>query len=87
MNDCKRLSAWVAAALVAFAQLSLAADKYPTKPVTVVVPQAAGGANDAVARIVLQKVSENTGQQFIVDNRAGAGGNIGTALVVGKSVV
>ena len=57
-----------------------AADKYPTKPVTIVVPQGPGGANDSVARIVMQKVSENVGQQFIVDNRAGAGGNIGTAL-------
>jgi tripartite-type tricarboxylate transporter receptor subunit TctC len=80
MKDPKRLCACAAAALVAIAPLALAADKYPTKPVTVVVPQAAGGANDAVARIVMQKVSENTGQQFIVDNRAGAGGNIGTAL-------
>ena len=70
----------VAAALVAVAPLALAADKYPTKPVTVVVPQGPGGANDSVARIVMQKVSENLGQQFVVDNRAGAGGNIGTAL-------
>jgi tripartite-type tricarboxylate transporter receptor subunit TctC len=76
----KRLSACVAALLVAVAPLALAADKYPTKPVTVVVPQGPGGANDSVARIVMQKVSENVGQQFIVDNRAGAGGNIGTAL-------
>ncbi len=76
----KRLSACVAAVLVAVAPLAIAADKYPTKPVTVVVPQGPGGANDSVARIVMQKVSENVGQQFIVDNRAGAGGNIGTAL-------
>ena len=73
-------TACLAAALVAAAPLALAADKYPTKPVTVIVPQGPGGANDSVARIVMQKVSENTGQQFIVDNRAGAGGNIGTAL-------
>jgi tripartite-type tricarboxylate transporter receptor subunit TctC len=56
-----------------------AQDKYPNKPVTVVVPQAAGGANDAIARIVAQKLTEQTGQQFIVENRPGAGGNIGTA--------
>ena len=49
------------------------------RPVTVVVPQGAGGANDAIARIVLQRVSELLGQTFIVDNRVGAGGNIGTA--------
>ena len=57
-----------------------AQDKYPSRPVTVIVPQAAGGANDAIARIVAQKLSEQTGQQFIVENRPGAGGNIGTAL-------
>ena len=56
-----------------------AQDKYPTKPVTVIVPQAAGGANDAIARIVAQKLTESMGQQFIVDNKPGAGGNIGTA--------
>ena len=59
---------------------ALAGDKYPSKPVTVIVPQGPGGGTDSVARIVLQKMSENLGQTFVVDNRAGAGGNIGTAL-------
>ncbi|MDZ5457567.1 Bug family tripartite tricarboxylate transporter substrate binding protein [Azohydromonas lata] len=59
---------------------AFAEDKYPSKPVTVVVPQAPGGANDAIARIVAQKLSEQTGQQFIVDNRPGAGGNLGSAV-------
>lgn len=59
----------------------LAQDRYPNKPVTVVVPQAAGGANDAIARIVAQKLTEITGQSFVVENRPGAGGNIGTASV------
>jgi tripartite-type tricarboxylate transporter receptor subunit TctC len=76
----KRLPTYVAAVLVAIAPLAHAADKYPSKPVTVVVPQGPGGANDSIARIVTQKMSENLGQQFVVDNRAGAGGNIGTAL-------
>ena len=58
-----------------------AQEKYPAKPVTVVVPQAAGGANDAIARIVAQKLTELSGQSFVVENRPGAGGNIGTALV------
>ena len=58
---------------------AFAQDKYPTRPVTVIVPQAPGGANDAIARIVAQKLTEALGQQFIVDNKPGAGGNIGTA--------
>ena len=65
--------------LAALATAAAAQDKYPSKPVTVIVPQAPGGANDAIARIVAQKLTEQTGQQFIVDNKAGAGGNIGTA--------
>jgi tripartite-type tricarboxylate transporter receptor subunit TctC len=56
-----------------------AQDKYPAKPVTIIVPQAPGGANDTIARIVAQKLTEQTGQQFLVDNKPGAGGNIGTA--------
>lgn len=52
---------------------------YPNRPVNVIVPQATGGANDTIARIVTAKLSEVLGQQFIVENRAGAGGNIGTA--------
>jgi tripartite-type tricarboxylate transporter receptor subunit TctC len=58
---------------------ALAQDKYPSKPVTIIVPQAPGGANDTIARIVAQKLTEQTGQQFIVDNKPGAGGNLGTA--------
>ena len=60
---------------------AMAQDKYPTKPVTLVVPQTAGGANDAIARIVAQRLTEVSGQQFIVENRPGAGGNLGTASV------
>ncbi len=59
--------------------LAMAQDKYPSKPVTVIVPQAAGGANDAIARVIAQKLTEQLGQSFIVDNRTGAGGNVGTA--------
>jgi tripartite-type tricarboxylate transporter receptor subunit TctC len=56
------------------------AQAYPGKPVTIVVPQAPGGTNDAVGRILAQKLTENYGQVFNIDNRAGAGGNIGTEL-------
>ena len=58
---------------------AFAQDRYPSKPVTVIVPQAPGGANDTIARIIAQKLTESLGQQFIVDNKPGAGGNIGTA--------
>ena len=54
---------------------------YPAKLVRVIVPFPPGGANDIVARIVLTKVSEQMGQQFVIDNRSGAGGTIGSALV------
>ena len=53
------------------------AETYPNKSVTLIVPQAAGGGNDAIARIVAQKLSENLKQSFIVVNKVGAGGNLG----------
>ncbi len=56
-----------------------AQNPYPGRPVTVIGPQAAGGANDAIARIVTLKLGEVLGQNFLVDNRPGAGGNVGTA--------
>jgi tripartite-type tricarboxylate transporter receptor subunit TctC len=57
------------------------AQSYPSKPVRVVIPWPPGGSNDVVGRIVTQKVGENLGQQFIVDNRAGAAGSIGADVV------
>src|SRR5262245_277690 len=55
------------------------AQNYPTKPITMIVPFAAGGPTDALARVVAQKMSEKLGQQIVVDNVAGAGGTIGVA--------
>ncbi|MFZ9550696.1 MAG: Bug family tripartite tricarboxylate transporter substrate binding protein [Hylemonella sp.] len=75
----KRRTLMASALLAALASPTLAQDKYPSKPVTVIVPQAAGGANDAIARIIAQQLGQQMGQQFIVENRPGAGGNIGTA--------
>jgi len=65
---------------LSFAGLALAQEKFPSRPVTIVVPQAAGGANDAIARVVAQKLSEQWGQTVLVENRPGAGGNVGTAF-------
>jgi tripartite-type tricarboxylate transporter receptor subunit TctC len=55
---------------------------YPTRPVHLIVGYPAGGSTDILARLVGQYLSEKLGQQFIIDNRAGAGNNIGTELVV-----
>ncbi len=70
-------------ALPSHAQTSSATppSAYPNKPVKVVVPYPPGGPTDIVARVVFQQVSEATGQQFVVENRAGAGGNIGAEVV------
>jgi tripartite-type tricarboxylate transporter receptor subunit TctC len=67
------------AAITSQAQTPAAA--YPNKPVKVVVPYPPGGPTDIVARVVFQQVAEATGQQFVIENRAGAGGNIGAEAV------
>lgn len=72
---------WVFCLISLLAMPASAEDKYPSRPVTFIVPQAAGGANDAIARVIAQKLSAVTNRQFLVDNRPGAGGNIATALV------
>ena len=76
MNQSRRdFTVLSAASLFA---LGAHADTYPSKPITIVVPQAPGGTNDTVARILAQKLGVLSGQRVIVDNRPGAGGNIGT---------
>jgi len=57
------------------------AQAYPAKPVRVVIPWPAGGSNDVVGRLILQKLSEAWGQQFVIDNRPGAAGSIGSDVV------
>jgi tripartite-type tricarboxylate transporter receptor subunit TctC len=58
-----------------------AAQSYPTRPVHGIVPYGTGGVTDSVARVVAQKLSEKWGKQLVIENRTGAGGNIGTDYV------
>jgi tripartite-type tricarboxylate transporter receptor subunit TctC len=58
------------------------AQTYPTRPVHLIAPYAAGGPNDITARMIGQWLSDRLGQPFVIDNRTGAGGNIGTEAVV-----
>ncbi len=70
-------------AIAAFCMALLAAPtaqaqgSYPDRPVKMIVPFAAGGPTDVVARLLAQKLSEKFGQQFYIENMAGAGGNLG----------
>ena len=70
---------WMAA--LALAGSAWSQDTFPSKPVRIVVPQTPGGASDALARIMAQKLSEKWGQSVVVENRAGAGGNVGMEVV------
>jgi hypothetical protein len=80
MNPAKKLAApMLAAALAAAAPLALAA--FPSKTITLVVPTAAGGGNDAMARTIAQKLGPLLGQTIIIDNRAGANGSIASEFV------
>ena len=69
------------AALILIASGATAQGSWPTKPVRIVVPFAAGGTTDILARAMAPELSKAFGQQFIVDNRAGAGGNVGAEIV------
>src|ERR1700737_2528153 len=75
-----KLAAGVVAA-PAFAQLASAED-YPTRPVRIIAGFAAGGGVDITARLIGQWLADRLGQSFVIENRAGAGGNIGTEAVV-----
>src|SRR5439155_15969111 len=57
------------------------AQTYPTKPITIIVPFAAGGGNDIMARLLAQHMGRALGQQFVIDNRGGAAGTLGARAV------
>jgi tripartite-type tricarboxylate transporter receptor subunit TctC len=78
MKAFLRVVAGCAAMLVAGPAL---ADQYPSKPVKIIVPFAAGGVTDIAGRLIAQKLSEKLGQQFYIENVGGAGGNLGMAQV------
>ena len=79
----RRTRQLVAAALLAAAPLgaSAQADGYPSKPIRIIVPFAPGGPVDVVARLLQPRLQETLGQPIVIENRAGAGGNIGTVAV------
>jgi tripartite-type tricarboxylate transporter receptor subunit TctC len=84
MKLLRRKFLHLAAGAAAFPAVSriARAQSYPSKPVRVIVPLAAGGSTDIVARLIGQWLSERLGQQFIIENRTGAGGNTGTEAAV-----
>src|SRR5947209_7211126 len=81
----RRRTIIIGAAVLILAELALprfpvAADKYPVRPINLIVPFPAGGGVDAVARIVADKLAAALGQPFVIDNRGGAAGVIGMRM-------
>src|SRR5271170_7595701 len=80
--DRLRIPALAAAlAAVGLAAVTAAADDYPTRNVTIIVPSTAGGGTDIISRIIADKLSKDLGQTFIVDDRPGGGSIVGTMAV------
>src|SRR5262245_26218171 len=74
-------AAWLLVASTIVAGGPAAAQSWPTRPVTIVVPWAAGGITDILGRLLAEKLTQAFGQQFIVVNKPGASGNIGADMV------
>ncbi len=77
----KRIAAALVFGLSVLAAPAIAQDAYPSRPITLIVPFAAGGSTDAIGRIVAEGLRQALGQTVVVENRAGAGGSIGTAAI------
>jgi tripartite-type tricarboxylate transporter receptor subunit TctC len=78
MRRLARFMKWAAALSLAAATLPLAAQNYPAKTIRVIVPYPPGGGTDTAARLISQKLAEKFGRAVVVENRAGANGNLGT---------
>jgi tripartite-type tricarboxylate transporter receptor subunit TctC len=72
---------WLAACTLLVGATALAQNKYPERPVTIVVPSAPGGSTDFTARLIAEPLSRALGQAFVIENKAGAAGNIGNQAV------
>src|SRR5260370_11912224 len=70
----------VLAALLALAGTAASAQTYPDRPITMIVPYAAGGSSDVLARLLGERLAKSLGQQIVIDNRAGAGSRLGTEV-------
>jgi len=77
----KQFRKWLTLAVMAMAAGVVFGQDFPVRPVKILVPQTPGGASDALARIIAQKLSDKWGQPVVVENRAGAGGNVGMEVV------
>jgi tripartite-type tricarboxylate transporter receptor subunit TctC len=78
---CGLVHVGIAVATLALASAAQADDKYPSKPVRIIVSFSAGGPTDIVARVIGARIGEILGQQFVIENRTGAGGNLGADAV------
>ncbi len=77
----KTLLGGMAALAMCLTGAARAADNWPQKPITLIVPWAAGGSTDILARVLSEHLTRSLGQPVIVDNKPGASGNIGSAMV------
>jgi tripartite-type tricarboxylate transporter receptor subunit TctC len=78
----RRLTKWLGFACLALMAGGAYSQQYPSKPIRIVAPFAPGGGTDFIARLIAQKLTERLGQQVIVENKPGAGGNLGAEFAV-----